>query len=794
MTSRRFAALAWLAFVVVAGGYLAWRIGHGLPIETDLMALLPRESRDSVAQEARDAVSRALSRRVLVLVGHGARAEARAAAARMSARLDATGLFEPEAGSGAEGLRKLGQLYFPARAGLLSKSDREALNAGRGQDLATRALAQAFSVGGTGEGLIARGDPFLLLPSFLTHLPSPMPRVAWDDGVLSVTEGGKTWVLLVRTLAREPFALDVQNTLTTAYAEATQTMKTAHLGVEIRRTGVVFFAAAGARSAITEAATLSLLSLGGTLLLFLAIFRRFGPLLHNMLAILVGVGVGLAGTLILFGEVHVAVLLFGTSLIGVVDDYCLHYNGTEFDPEAGSPDERLRSILPSITLGMLTTVLGYLVLAFAPLDGLRQIAVFSALGIAAAFVTVILWLPALDQGARGRRADRMLSAAGQLFRFWEENRWRWPRRVALCLGVVVALVGFARIETNDDIRRMQALSPELLADQNAILAVTGTRAASEFLLVEGADDEAALRRQEAIAPILGDLQARGAFSGFFSPADFVPSASRQQENRALVIKTLDPLLPRHYAALGLRERPAEVSGDVAPLTLDGAMGSGALTFLRDLVVAPGLHVVMPQGLLRPDLVRETFRDVPGVRLVEPAAELSALFGVYRQRALALIAFSACLMFIAFAFRYGAIGAAWVMLPSVAAVVLTPAVLALMGAEFNFFHTMALVLILAVGVDYGVFCAESPKAHRATAMFSIGLAMLTTLFSFGLLSLSHAPAIESFGSSMAIGLTLAFVLAPLASRCRTSVVNVPQKERMNRSHEAVVERPQPWAAE
>ena len=103
------------------------------------------------------------------------------------------------------------------------------------------------------------------------------------------------------------------------------------------------------------------------------------------------------------------------------------------------------------------------------------------------------------------------------------------------------------------------------------------------------------------------------------------------------------------------------------------------------------------------------------------------------------------MLIPFAFRYGWVGALWVMLPPVSALILTPAILSLVGAPFNFFHAMALVLVLAIGVDYSVFCAESREASRSTTMVAIFLAATVTLLSFGLLAFSTAPAISSFGA-------------------------------------------------
>lgn len=770
---RRMAALVWLGVVIAAGVYLTLWFRHGLPLRTDLMALLPRESQDAQVQRATDAVTGALARRVVVLVGHASRAEAREAGRQLASGLIATGLLEPETGApGAAQIKELGRLYFPHRGGLLAGPDRALLEAGQGEEIAKRALAQAHGIGGMIDANLLRSDPFLLLPSFLAKLPFPMSRVGLDEGLLTVTDAGKTWVLFLGALRGEPFALDVQHRLTAAFDASAGALRAAYPGLEIERTGAVFFAAAGAKSAIGEASTLSTLALAGAILLILAVFRRIGPLLHNVLAVLIGIGGGLAAGLALFGDLHVVALLFGASLIGVAVDYGLHYSATVFDPKAGSPADRLRRVLPALTLGLLTTLIGYAALALSPFYGLRQIAVFSAAGLIAAFLTVVLWLPLLDRGQPARHGGDLLGALGRLFEFWDAPRWRSHRLLVLCAAAIIAITGLARLSVNDDIRRMQALAPELVQEQDAILRLTGATTASDFLLIEAASNEMALRRGEALAPILAELKAKGALAAAQSPAGFVPSAARQRDNRALIGRALDaPHLPRQASALGLEQAaPAEIS---APhLTLETALASGAIPGLRDLVLGPGLHAVTLQGLARPDLVRAAFQDMPGVKFIEPTREFSLLLGKYRHRALVLAALSIALMLILFFPRYGWAGAAWVLLPPLTAIVLTPAILSLLGQEFNFFHAMALVLILAIGVDYAVFCAESGKsgASSSATMLGVLLAMLTTLLSFGLLTMSRVPAIYSFGAAMFIGISLAFFLAPLASRGRRSAAS------------------------
>ncbi len=782
---RRLAALAWLAFVLLAGLHLAHRIQDGLTFRTDLLALLPREEQDPVLQRANEAVSRALGRRVVALVGDPSRDRARAAALALSADLKATGLVSSAGDEiGADRMKAMGALYFPHRRGLLSDGDRALLLAGRGEDLALRALSQAFGVFGMADANLLRNDPFLLLPSFFTGLPFPLSRLTPDDGLLTVVEDGTTWVLVSAVLAGEPFELDLQERVIGTFDTSVERLRQDAPSLQVKRLGAVFFAQAGSQAALSESTWLSTLSLGGTVLLILLVFRRVGPLLHNLLALGVGLGVGLSGSLFLFGELHVAALLFGTSLIGVAVDYSLHYSACLFDRTARTPRDRLAHVLPGITLGLLTTLIGYMALLLAPFPGLRQIAVFSILGLVAAFLTVALWLPTLDRAAPLRHGDRMLAAAGRLWSFWEDTRWRPARALILVSLGLVGVAGLSRLHADDDVRRMQSLSPALVQEQEEIQRRIGAITATQFLLVRGADDETALRRQESIAGTLAALKGEGAIAGYQMPAAFVPSAQRQAENRALLRKSLEgPHLAVLREQLGLPPVPPEKEEAVPPLTLAMALERGNVPFLGELVLGPGLHLVALQGLARSDAVRAALAGVEGVRLVDPTADFSALLGKYRQRALLLIAASALLMVPTLVWRYGWRGALRTMVPSALALMLAPAVAALAGQSFTFFHAMALVLILSVGVDYSIFCAESgaePECRpgteadrRPVTMVAVWLATLTTLLSFGLLAFSQVAAVHSFGLTMLVGVSLSFLLAPLAAP-KSSKVTTPSR--------------------
>jgi predicted exporter len=173
------------------------------------------------------------------------------------------------------------------------------------------------------------------------------------------------------------------------------------------------------------------------------------------------------------------------------------------------------------------------------------------------------------------------------------------------------------------------------------------------------------------------------------------------------------------------------------------------------------HVVLLGGIARADVLQQISAGIPGVRFVNLTDDWSRLFATYRRYAIALLALSAVLMYPMLAWRYGWLPAIRVMLPSIAAASLAPPLAALAGVSFTFFNAMALVLVLSIGVDYSVFCRETWGSRKPVTMLAIALAALSTILSFGLLALSRVFAVHAFGTTMLIGIFLAFLFAPAA---------------------------------
>jgi predicted exporter len=459
-------------------------------------------------------------------------------------------------------------------------------------------------------------------------------------------------------------------------------------------------------------------------------------------------------------------LLFGVSLIGVAVDYSLQYLSEIFAAEGGTPRERLRRVRVGITIATATVAIGYVTLFLAPFPGLHQIAALAAIGLLASWATVLLWLPALDRSRRPQHGDRLLAGMGSLLALWQKPRPAWAGWGALALAAIIVVGGLFQAHADDDVRRMQSLSGPLMAQQEEIQRLAGAAGSAQFFLVEAKDDETALETEEVLIDRLKPLVAQGVLAGFQAPAQYVPSITRQRENREMVHRQLDgPLLADHLRQLGLKHVEPPPPDDAPFLTLaDAVTRNGPLSFIASLRLDGGqgvLHAVKLDGVTKPDLLASAADGLPGVRLIDPAGDFSRLLAKYRKRALGLLALSAVLMTPLLAWRYGLKGAVKVMAAPLLAVLLAPALRAWFGGAFTFFDGMALVLVLSIGVDYSIFLAETSPQRQRVTMLAVMMAAATTLLSFGLLALSSVQAVHAFGSTMLIGIFLAFLLSPLA---------------------------------
>ena len=90
-----------------------------------------------------------------------------------------------------------------------------------------------------------------------------------------------------------------------------------------------------------------------------------------------------------------------------------------------------------------------------------------------------------------------------------------------------------------------------------------------------------------------------------------------------------------------------------------------------------------------------------------------------------------------------------------------------GTALTILHVMSLLLVISLGVDFGIFFVDTAETMEeiARTLVSILTASITTILSFGLLGLSASPGLAAIGVTVTLGVTFSlvfrFVIASLA---------------------------------
>jgi predicted exporter len=778
--TRSLLALAGLAALLAV--FLFDVLPH-LRLETNLLSLLPSTAENRVQIDAVKRFADRSSRELVFLVGTGNRERLREAGLAFSNALARSGAFARVDFVVDDRYVAAARDERGSRANLISARHREQLERGDMASLERDALRAAYTPLGFTRAFGISDDPLgLESEAFAEELPGA-GRTRLEGDILVVKGDAAFWTLVRAAVAGDPYRTETHADVMAALADARAAATRFASDAAVDGSGVVLHAAAAASKAQAEVATFGTIDLLAVVLLIVLVFRRLRPLIVTLLTIAIATVAALTACHYAFGEVHILTLTFGTSLIGVSVDYALHYfvNGMPADGDPAEP----HNIVPALILGCTTTVAGYLTFLIAPIPGLRQIALFSAVGLATACAVVILLYP------------RTLDVLSVLFRTLRLERASAPRRVPRWVARLAAIriesllprpalwvltplllaavaAGLWRLEARDDVRSLQRPPPDLVAAEKRVRGLLGVNFETRFVLVTGATPEIVAQRLEALDPVLRTLVRQNELAGFLSASPSLVSLARQRRDRTLLESQV-------YGAGGSLDRVMSGLG-FAPDAIEARRAAFARTrgrwltpeaWLASPLSAPVRHlwlgalgrehaaVVMLDRISGPAAVRSAVDALPGVQLVDQVADISHVLGEYRRIAgwLMLVVVTVMLACLLVFYRSGI--AIRTAIPAAAGLALTLATLGLAGEPVNLLHVLSLLLVLGLGVDYAIILREGRNLQAVLAVF---LSMTTTLISFGLLGFSSVPFVRSIGITVALGVAFTFLIA-LAARPR-----------------------------
>jgi predicted exporter len=308
----------------------------------------------------------------------------------------------------------------------------------------------------------------------------------------------------------------------------------------------------------------------------------------------------------------------------------------------------------------------------------------------------------------------------------------------------------------------------------------GAPEVGHLIAITAPDAETALRHSETMAAYLDERQREGALAGYDGAMRYLPSVQTQRQRQAELpdAATLTANLNAALAGLPFKPglfapfldavaaartapplRPEDLRGTllgtrVNALLFPGERGWTALLPLSGVRDARALAAGLPQH----QASRAYYLDL--------RAETNRLVADFRDATLVRIAWGAALI----------LAVVWLglrswrrvvaaLLPVGLALVFTVAALLALGERLSLFHLVALLLVLGVGVDYGLFFSRpgaDPDSRRRT-LHALLVCCGSALTVFGMLSLSALPALRAIGLTVSLGVAASFIAALVAAR-------------------------------
>jgi predicted exporter len=775
--SRRgwVAVVAWL--VALAAGIVV--VVH-TRFSADLSAFLPAAP-DTRQRALVEQLKSGVAARTLLIAIRGGDAAQRAAASRaLAGRLRADALFEQVLNGDFTAFAAVGRWVFEHRY-LLSPAVEPRRFSAEGL---REAIDDTLSLLGTPAGALVKpllerdptGEAQRIAESALS---GGGPRT--QDGIW-VSRDGELALLMTQSRA-EGSDLDAQAQTLAAVRQAFDAV--AAPGLELQLSGAPKFAVDSRTQIQAETKALALTGtvLMGTLLLIT--FASLRALAAAMLPVATGIVAGVATVSLVFGSVHGATLGFGTTLIGEAVDYAIYYliqaRGRAGTSAATGEGWRqwVRESWPTVRLGMLTSVCGFLALAFSGFPGLAQLGVFSIAGLVAAALTTRHVLPVwMPDGTSGLGLRRQLGrGAAVIVR-------TAPRLRHLFTACGVAALGFVlwRHDTlwETELSSLSPVSAQALALDAQLRDELLSGDERTMVAVSGPDAQAVLQSVEAVSARLDPLVQRGLLVGYDAITRWMPSVATQERRRAalpdaaalqanLAQATAGGPLPASRLGPFLddvqrtREAPVIVPGSLAgtPVaTLAAALlvkgTDGSSTALMPVVRTPGRA-----GDGAPAAIDQALQGIAAAQAFNVSDELRRLYTHYIREAQgqALLGALGVVLLMATWLRSLPRLLA-VCKPLLLAVLLTMAGFAAFGVPLGILHLVGLLLVVAVGSNYSLFLDW--LRHQGTTdddtLASLLLANLTIVLSFGLIAASAIPALAAIGRVVAPGALLALLLS------------------------------------
>ncbi|WP_149715099.1 hypothetical protein [Campylobacter concisus] len=496
----------------------------------------------------------------------------------------------------------------------------------------------------------------------------------------------------------------------------------------------------------SESLYMSVVSLSLTAIFLMLAFRNL-RIFYVIFIAAFGFSVAFAGTLLCLNELNILTILISTSLIGLMFDYVLHWLSKN-EGEAIRASS-IKNMLKIFLLGLLITLSGYLAFTFSDLRLLKEVALFSAFALVAAFLASYFFMPLVFEGVKFYRSkvfDAFLTKFCKLSDV--AARHLGLKFLAISLILLAIFLGFdlKNLSKSENVKDYSNMPKSLLADSSYILSLTGNNQNTMIVTRSRGD---ILGGEKSL---LDELKKRNLIKDESSLSDMFLSKSEQNELKEAFKKALDDeQIYAIYEKFGFSKD--EVRSEILKVLSEKELSANEILALKSMkdfkkfMLDENASVAYASGFVKGAASDELLERHNAFSL-NFASSLNESLTQAKELALKLKIAALVVAFLLLWFYFSALISALVMGVIIFGVLLTLFIFAIFGVNLSIFGVFGLILASAVGIDYMIFALNESLSAKER-IYGIFCAFITSFISFFTLSFSQTAALSVFGLSVSL---------------------------------------------
>jgi len=417
-------------------------------------------------------------------------------------------------------------------------------------------------------------------------------------------------------------------------------------------------------------------------------------------------------------------LAFGTSLSAVSIDYFFHYYFHSFYTQK-------KGFERSVFYGYVTTAVAFGIFTFIPVAMISQISLFALLSLSYAYFVFTFVFPYLEIQEPKREIQN------------SQSRVKIPAFVVSLVSLGLFAFSYMNITFDSNIRNLDYQNIALQKVQKLFKNSSSKQLSP--VIVEAENQEQLLQR---VYRLKNQERDSFSFANFVLPAKLCQE--RKKEIKSYDFESLKTQINTQANAIGFKENYFTNAYDFTQNI--ASCKDVNLTIFDSL----GLELYAKNGKLYTMAMVANIDKATRLQGVS-AIDVKSLFAkvakgmlenIMLYAAVVLVAIVALLLLSVKARFFYALN--YIIFPLSFSITTIS-----LFYELNIMHLFSLIILIAIGIDYGIYMANTHK--QANTMLAIKYSLLSTFAAFGVLLFSSISALYSIGLVISLGVSSIYIL-------------------------------------